>query len=168
MIGKLISLYFKFKYKFFLDSRVIIDKNAFIHNFGTFIINGNDECSIRIDKSVYIGRYANIHSGSRVTLSEGVVLSDYVYISTLSHSFFPENGYIMSQPSYDKGEIFVGKNSFIGFGAKILPNVTLGEWCIVGSGAVVTKSFPSYVMIAGNPAKIIKKYNRDNSKWESI
>ncbi|PSW57539.1 acyltransferase [Photobacterium leiognathi] len=168
MIGKLINLYYKFNYRFLLDKRVVLNKGAFVHNFGTFIVNGNSNCSIKIDDAVYIGRYANIHTGSKVTLSEGVVLSDYVYISTLSHSFNPKAGFIMSQPSYDKGEIFIGNNCFIGFGAKIMPNVSLGEWCIVGSGSVVTKSFPSYVMIAGNPAKVIKKYNREKNKWESV
>jgi maltose O-acetyltransferase len=167
-MGRLINLYFRIKYKFFLDKRVKINNDAFIHNDGTFLVNGNKQCTIDINSNVYIGRYVNLHTGSNITLSEGVVLSDYVYISTLSHSFIPDNGYIMNQPSYDKGNVFIGKNSFIGFGVKILPNVSLGEWCIVGSGSVVTKSFPSYVMVAGNPAKIIKKYNRDIHEWESI
>ena len=49
-----------------------------------------------------------------------------------------------------------------------MPGVTLGERCIVAAGAVVTKSFPSYTMIAGVPAKAIKRYNFTTHSWERI
>jgi maltose O-acetyltransferase len=72
----------------------------------------------------------------------------------------------MSQEDQDKGPVILGDNVFIGFAAKILPNVKLGEWTIVGAGSVVTKSYPDgFVMIAGNPAKVIKRYDHDNKNW---
>ena len=49
----------------------------------------------------------------------------------------------------------IGDNCFIGMNAIIMPGVTLGNNVIVGSGSVVTKSFPDDVVVAGNPAKII-------------
>ena len=53
------------------------------------------------------------------------------------------------------GKTVIGKNNFIGMGGVILPGVQLGDNVIVGSGSVVTKSFPDNVVVAGNPAKII-------------
>jgi acetyltransferase-like isoleucine patch superfamily enzyme len=50
----------------------------------------------------------------------------------------------------------IGNNVIIGYRAMILPGVTIGDYCTIGAGAVVTKSFPSYCVIAGVPAKIIK------------
>lgn len=53
------------------------------------------------------------------------------------------------------GKTIIGRNNFIGMGSIIMPGVKLGDNVIVGSGSVVTKSFPDDVVIAGNPAKVI-------------
>lgn len=166
MIGRLVNLLYGIKYRFFLDKRIdISSQNVFIHNAATFIVSSNPDARIKIDKNVYIGRFANIHTGSDILIGEGAVLSDYVYLSTLSHGLDPLAGPIIQQESYDKGPIILGSNVFIGFGCKIMPNVKLGDWCIVGAGSVVTKSFPGYVVIAGNPAKIIKHYDFKSNAW---
>lgn len=53
-------------------------------------------------------------------------------------------------------QVSIGNNVWIGGGVTILPGISLGNNVIVGAGSVVTKSFPDNVVIAGNPAKIIK------------
>lgn len=63
------------------------------------------------------------------------------------HKEYPDNG---------RGYIKIGKKVFIGTGAIILRNVTIGDNAIVGAGAVVTKDVPANCIVAGNPAKIIK------------
>ncbi|MGC8913845.1 MAG: DapH/DapD/GlmU-related protein [Thermoplasmata archaeon] len=50
----------------------------------------------------------------------------------------------------------LGRNVIVGYRALILPGVTIGDYCTIGAGAVVTKSFPSYSIIGGVPAKLIK------------
>jgi acetyltransferase-like isoleucine patch superfamily enzyme len=56
------------------------------------------------------------------------------------------------------GEVNIGRYCWIGLGAVILPNVTLGDFTVVGANSVVTKSFPEgYCIVAGNPAKQIRK-----------
>ncbi len=85
-----------------------------------------------------------------------IVIGDYTQIG-------PGVGIISSNHDiYDNrigvhSTIRIGDYCWIGMNAVILPNVTLGEYTIVGAGSVVTKSFPEgYCVIGGNPAKIIK------------
>ena len=59
----------------------------------------------------------------------------------------------------------IGNNCWIGTRAVILPGVELGDYVVVGAGAVVTKSFPSAVMIAGVPAQIIRRLDEDEKLW---
>jgi acetyltransferase-like isoleucine patch superfamily enzyme len=62
----------------------------------------------------------------------------------------------------------IGKRCFIAVGATILPGVKIGDEVIVGAGAVVTKDVPSNVIVAGNPARIIRENIRMNEKAELI
>ena len=59
-------------------------------------------------------------------------------------------------PSFDTfGKIIIGDYVYIGSGAKILPGCIVGDNVLIAAGSVVTKSIPSNVVVAGNPAKII-------------
>lgn len=54
-------------------------------------------------------------------------------------------------------DVKIGKNCFIGCNSIVLPGVTIGDSVIVAAGAIVTKDVPSNVIVAGNPAKVIKE-----------
>jgi len=120
-----------------------------------------------IGTDVYIGGYAQIHCAEKIIIGDGCVFSEHVYISDISHGFDPNAGLILKQ-DITRNPVNIGSNTFIGFGSSILPGVTLGSHCIVGTNSVVTKSFPDFSMLAGSPAKIIKRYNSTTQKWEKI
>ena len=60
------------------------------------------------------------------------------------------------------------ENVWIGENAIILPGIEIGKNSIIGAGSVVTKNVPENCIVAGNPARIIKKYNFGNKKWEKV
>lgn len=56
--------------------------------------------------------------------------------------------------------ITVGEDCWFGGNCIVLPGVTIGKGVTIGAGSVVTKNIPDYVVVAGNPAKVIKKIER--------
>lgn len=61
--------------------------------------------------------------------------------------------------------IRVGKDCLIGMNSVIMPGTQLGNHCIVGANSVVSGVFPDNTVIAGTPAKIIKRYDQHTGKW---
>lgn len=99
--------------------------------------------------------------GVYINANNGVEIGDYtnigpnVGIISSNHDFINNDLYTTARP------VIIGRHCWLGMGAVILPGVHLGDFTIVGAGAVVTKSFPDgYCVIAGNPAKIIKQLNQ--------
>ena len=123
---------------------------------------------IILGDDVHIGGFTQIHSMHRLEIGDGCVLSEHVYMSDVAHGFDPAAGLIMKQALESKGPVRIGKQVFIGYGCSVLPGVTLGDHCIVGTRSVVTRSFPAYSMIAGSPARLIGSFNHDTGRWEKL
>lgn len=58
-------------------------------------------------------------------------------------------------------EIHIGEDCWIGGNASILPGITIGRGSVVGAGSIVTKDVPDFTIVAGNPAKVIRKVVTD-------
>ena len=126
------------------------------------------EPKIRIGDGVYIGRHAYFAAIDSIEIDDGCVLSEYVYITDLSHGLHPHKGPIMEQPLESKGPVYIGKNCFLGFRVCVMPGVQLGNNCVVGANSVVTKSFPAGSMIAGAPAVLIKMFSPGSGQWVPV
>lgn len=110
---------------------------------------------IRAARKVYIAPNVLIDSiyPSAVTIEDEVYLTRGVKV--IAH-FNPTNpiAEIIGVDS-DVQPVRIGYGTFVGVNAILLPGVDLGKCCIVGAGAVVTKSAPDYSILGGNPAKVI-------------
>jgi acetyltransferase-like isoleucine patch superfamily enzyme len=120
---------------------------------------------LEIGDRVYIGFYACITIVDRLTVQEGAVISDYFYASDHTHGHDPRLGSVAGQPLVSKGPVSIGRNCFIGYRVTIMPGVSLGESCVVGAHSVVTKSFPAHTMVAGIPARVIKRFDLNVGAW---
>ena len=91
---------------------------------------------------------------NKVKIGKNCMLAPNVGIYSATHPVRAEERYNGVELGYP---VTIGDNCWIGGGAVICPGVTLGNNVVVGAGSVVTKSFPDNVVIAGNPAKIIRE-----------
>ena len=110
--------------------------------------------NIIVGDNVFMNFNCCILDVCKVTIGNNCMFAPNVQIYTATHPL--EAKARNSGREYAK-PITIGNNVWIGGNATICPGVTIGNNVVIGAGAVVTKSFPDDVFIAGNPAKMIKK-----------
>ena len=115
------------------------------------------ECTICehtfIDNDVVIGDRATIKPGVR--LLDGVRIEDDVYVGP-NATFSNDRGRRGEQDVDERPVTVVRRGASIGANAALLPGVTIGQYAMVGVGAVVTRSVPPYAVVLGNPARITR------------
>lgn len=122
--------------------------------------------SLRIGDDVRIGNHVCITVVDEVSIADGCLFSDYIYISDHSHDFDPTcSAPLVSRPLKIGGKVHIGRNTFVGMRAMIMPGVALGDHSVVAAGAIVTRSFPAYSMLAGAPARLLKTFSFEKGDW---
>jgi acetyltransferase-like isoleucine patch superfamily enzyme len=97
------------------------------------------------------------HEGGGITIEDDVLLGSGVQIYVANHLFADSSIPIIDQGHGPSAPVTLRAGCWISAGAIILPGVTIGENSVVGAGSVVTRSIPSGVVVAGNPARIIRE-----------
>jgi acetyltransferase-like isoleucine patch superfamily enzyme len=121
---------------------VKLGKNVFINYNAVFL----DTCPIAIGSRTLVGPNVSFYAGT--------------------HPLDPvvRNG--TQGPELGK-EIQIGEDCWIGGNVIILPGVTLGRGAVVGAGSVVTKNVPAFTVVAGNPARVIRKVETEMDPAQS-
>lgn len=114
-----------------------------------------------------IEQNCHIIAADELIIGKNVTISANVFISDTEHAYEKVDTHIHQQDLRVK-KTSIGDYCFIGYGAVIQAGTVLGRHCVVGSNAVVKGVFDDYSVIAGVPAKVVKKYNPDTKKWEKV
>jgi UDP-2-acetamido-3-amino-2,3-dideoxy-glucuronate N-acetyltransferase len=136
---------------------------AFVNLYGCEI---GDESKIgtfvEIQKGAWIGKRVKVSSHSFIC--EGVTIEDEVFIGhgvMFINDRYPRStnpdGSVQTEADWMLEKTVIKKRASVGSNATILCGVTVGEGAVVGAGSVVTRDVPAYTIVAGNPARVLRK-----------
>lgn len=99
--------------------------------------------------------------GAGITIEDNVMLGSGVHIYVHNHKFDDPSLPIIDQGHYLSEPVLLERGSWIGAGSIILPGVIIGKNAVVGAGSVVTKNVPAFTVVAGNPARMLRRMKED-------
>ena len=117
---------------------------------------GNDVC---INQNFHCTCASSISIGNGTSITANCGIFDIVHPYT-NISLNPRIVDIETIP------IVIGENCLIGMNSVLLPGTTLGDHCIVGANSTLNSNYPSYTVIVGSPAKIVKRYCFESESWK--
>lgn len=150
---------------------VILGQNVYLSDFINLYgcrIGDNTKIGpfVEIQKNVAIGKNCKVQS--HTFICEGVTIEDEAFIGhgvMFINDRYPRStaasGVLQTESDWAVIKTLIRKGASIGSNATILCGVTVGEAAIVGAGSVVTKDVPDGAVVAGNPAKIVRRIARD-------
>ncbi|MFY9397539.1 MAG: DapH/DapD/GlmU-related protein [Desulfomonilia bacterium] len=144
-----------------LGNNVVLSR--FVNLYGCTIgDNTKIGAFVEIQKNSRVGRNCKI--SSHTFICEGVVIEDGVFIGhnvTFINDRYPRatnpDGTLQTDDDWECIPTLVKKGACIGSGATLLCGVTVHENAVVGAGSVVTRDVPPSVIVAGNPAKVLRE-----------
>ena len=140
-----------------------VQVHAFVNLYGCTIgDNTRIGTFVEIQKNALVGR--NVKISSHTFICEGVTIEDNVFIGhnvTFINDKYPKatssTGALQTESDWQVVTTRVKRGASIGTSATILCGVTIGENAVVGAGSVVTRDVPDHAIVAGNPARVLRK-----------
>lgn len=123
--------------------------------FGKNVVLKNISCA-SIGKNVSIHEFCYIDGQGGLEIGDHVSIAHSCSIITFNHSWEDPSTPIKYNP-VSRGKVIIANDVWIGCGVRIMPGVKIGSRSVVAAGAVVTADVPSGVVVAGVPAKLVKK-----------
>lgn len=120
--------------------------------------------NVNIEQNVHIICQSHVRIGNNVSITGNCVIVD----TTHPYHDVRDPAKIGDRILDEESFVEVGDSCFLGFGSMIMPNVRVGKYCIVGAHAVVTKDVPDYSVVAGSPARVIRRYDAASDKWVTV
>lgn len=122
--------------------------------------------TIEIGKGTEIGERCRFSIANSLEIGEKVLLSPNVYITDCDHDYRDINRPIIDQGIVQNGQrVSIGDGSYIGINSVIVGNVKIGKHCVIGANLVVTKDVQDYCVVAGIPAKVLRRYDSEPQQW---
>lgn len=137
-------------------------------------LGDEDIIQIEFGEGVQLNDYVHIGAIQKVKIGNNVLIASRVFISDHNHGNYtgdedhsspdelPVDRALVASP------VIIGDRVWIGENVCVLPGVKIGSGAILGAGSIVTKDVLPDTIVAGNPAKVIKTFNRTTFQWLAI
>lgn len=145
----------------YIGNDVIIREHTWL---ASVPLTGFKDSALIISDGTIIGHFNHIYATKKIVIEENVLTADKVYISDNFHGYENIHIPIKNQPIQQKNEVLIGAGTWIGENSCIL-GVRIGKQCVIAANSVVTKDIPDFCVVAGVPAKIIKRFCVDSQMW---
>ena len=113
---------------------------------------------VTIGDRCLIGRGSGIVGHFSIIIGNDVWTGHHVYITDQNHGYEDITKPI-SQQTQPERAVVIGDGSWLGYGAVVLPGVTIGTHCVIGANSVVTSDTPDFSVAVGAPARVIRRYD---------
>lgn len=136
--------------------------------------NQNFSPQLIIGDRVSVGEYVHIGCNHRIMIGDDVLMGSKIYITDHNHGIYRgDNADSPNIPPSDRqlteGEsVEIGARCWIGEFVTILPGVTIGEGCIIGSHSTVTHDIPANSIAVGSPARVVKQWDEPTGQWLKV
>jgi acetyltransferase-like isoleucine patch superfamily enzyme len=163
----------------YIEPGVVINRPRYVHVGDHVRIKRNTSINLHpkdrkskepllfIGDNVIISESCFISACNRIVIEENVGISPNVMVIDNSRKLGD-----VSRPSKEQdlkiGYVHIGADSWIAYGACIMPNVTIGKHCIIGALSVVNKDIPPYSLAVGSPAKVVKRFDFEKREWVRV
>jgi len=150
--------------------RIEIGDEVLVHDGAMFSVvehhNGRDhEPRLRIGSKTNIGHGIWLSCVGEIEIGEEVLMGHNILIADSYHEYHDPDMAIMHQPMAIPKGVRVGSGCIIGPHVAILAGVTVGERSFVAANAVLTQSVPPNSVVVGNPARVIRRFDRERGEW---
>ena len=137
----------------FHPENVSLDEDVYVGHYA--ILKGYYKNELIIGRGAWIGQAAFLHAAGGIVVGAEVGIGPHVCILTSTHGE-PGRTLPIMKGALELAPVVLVDGCDVGVGAVILPGVTVGTGAQVGAGAVVTADVPAYVVVAGNPARVLR------------
>ncbi len=162
-----------------LDPGVIIGNAAGAYDRASFVVGPSGQIRIgayTILNGTYLICNKEIAIGNHCLLAWGSVITDSWFSLTAATSekrsavlrAVAQDPLRRLQPAGEPNPVKLEDNTWVGFDSVILPGVTLGRGCIVGSKTVITEDVPPYAIVAGSPPRVIRYLDPDDTEAQRL
>ena len=148
-----------------IGSRVILHANAFLsvveeHN------GRRHRPRLRIGDGTSFGYNLWVSCVGEIEIGDEVLAGHNILITDTYHEYMDPDVAIMRQPMAEPQPVRIGSGTHLGPNVAVLAGVTIGERAFIAAGAVVTRDVPDNAVAVGNPARVIRRYDRARGAWE--